>query len=143
MLRNDFCQFLCDLVHVFITGLGVDRQRAEIDGDERMHTIAGHEFEVLTSRTHLHDLREGDNNALGEEETILHIRQDMTTDQYIMAIPYVIVIAERLLDIRLRLRVELRRLTTPLVTDTGALVGELAEGMNDRLGYMAKMEALA
>lgn len=30
-----------------------------------------------------------------------------------------------------------------LVTDTGALVGELAEGMNDRLGYMAKMEALA
>ena len=30
-----------------------------------------------------------------------------------------------------------------LVTDTGALVGELAEGMNQQLGYMAKMEALA
>lgn len=30
-----------------------------------------------------------------------------------------------------------------LVTDTGALVGELAEDMNDRLGYIAKMEALA
>lgn len=30
-----------------------------------------------------------------------------------------------------------------MVTDTGALVGELAEGMNATLGYMAKMEALA
>ena len=30
-----------------------------------------------------------------------------------------------------------------LVTDTGALVGELAEGMNQQLGYMAKMEAMA
>jgi hypothetical protein len=30
-----------------------------------------------------------------------------------------------------------------MVTDTGALVGELAEGMNAQLGYMAKMEALA
>jgi phage-related protein len=30
-----------------------------------------------------------------------------------------------------------------MVTDTGALVGELAEGMNQQLGYMAKMEALA
>ena len=30
-----------------------------------------------------------------------------------------------------------------MVTDTGALVGELAEGMNAQLGYMAKMEELA
>ena len=30
-----------------------------------------------------------------------------------------------------------------MVTDTGALVGELAEGMNRELGYMAKMEAMA
>jgi phage-related protein len=30
-----------------------------------------------------------------------------------------------------------------MVTDTGALVGELAENMNRQLGYMAKMEALA
>ena len=30
-----------------------------------------------------------------------------------------------------------------MVTDTGALVGELAEGMNYRLGYMAKMEAIS
>jgi hypothetical protein len=30
-----------------------------------------------------------------------------------------------------------------MVTDTGALVGELAEGMNKQLGYMAKMEAMA
>lgn len=30
-----------------------------------------------------------------------------------------------------------------MVTDTGALVGELAEGMNEQLGYMAKMEAMA
>ena len=30
-----------------------------------------------------------------------------------------------------------------MVTDTGALVGELAENMNRQLGYMAKMEAMA
>ena len=30
-----------------------------------------------------------------------------------------------------------------MVTDTGALVGELAESMNRQLGYMAKMEAMA
>ena len=122
-LWDECLDFLCKLVYVFITRFRVNRQGAEVNGNKRIGTIGSNELEVLATITNLHNLGERNQNTLCIEQAEFFIGQHIASDEDIVLIPNLVVIAKVLFDESLCLGVQGRSLLSPLLAYALALSG--------------------